>query len=67
MAATKRIGISLRMQPEEKAAFDKSAHLAGINLSAWIISRLREDATEELAKHGEIPAFLKSSKKTRLQ
>lgn len=40
--------MQLRLQPEEKQAFQEAAELAGIPLSAWVRERLRRAALREL-------------------
>ena len=40
--------LQLRVQPEEKSAFQDAANLAGIALSAWVRERLRMAARIEL-------------------
>lgn len=52
-----RIGI--RVEPDEKEAFEQAADLAGVPVSAWIRERLRRVARRELEDaNREIP-FLK--------
>jgi hypothetical protein len=50
--------ILLTMLESEKAAFEQAAVLSGLKKAAWIRTRLREAATQELAKHGLTPQFL---------
>ena len=50
--------IQIRAQPQEKAAFQEAADLAGIPLSAWIRERLRWAATRELEQADRPIAFL---------
>lgn len=40
--------IQIRLQPEEKQAFEEAAKLSGIALSAWVRERLRSAAIREL-------------------
>lgn len=52
--------IKLRLEPEEKEAFQQAAEIAGIALSAWIRERLRRSARVELQDVGrKIPFFRK--------
>jgi hypothetical protein len=44
--------IQIRLDTEEKQAFQEAAHLAGIALSAWIRERLRLVAIRELEGAG---------------
>ena len=50
--------IQLRLQPEEKQAFQQAANLAGIALSAWIRERLRLVAIRELEGAGYSIPFI---------
>jgi uncharacterized protein (DUF1778 family) len=50
--------IKLRLDPEEKQAFQEAADLAGVSLSAWIRERLRKSARIELEDAGQQIAFL---------
>jgi uncharacterized protein (DUF1778 family) len=52
--------LQLRLQPNEKEAFEKAAQLAGIALSAWVRERLRRSAIRELGEAGQQIAFLQS-------
>jgi hypothetical protein len=46
----------VRVQPEEKVAFQEAAELAGIPLSAWVRERLRRAARLELIEaHRSVP------------
>jgi uncharacterized protein (DUF1778 family) len=57
---SKSENIKLRVQPEEKEAFQEAAEIAGIDLSTWIRERLRRSARVELQEAGrEIPFFRK--------
>jgi hypothetical protein len=48
----------LRLQPQEKQAFEEAAELAGVALSAWVRERLRKAAARELEAAGrEIPFY----------
>ena len=51
--------IQIRLEPEEKLAFQEAADLAGIALSAWIRERLRKEARRELEDAGRQIPFLK--------
>jgi uncharacterized protein (DUF1778 family) len=40
--------VKIRVEPEEKRAFEEAASLAGISLSSWMRERLRRAAVREL-------------------
>ena len=50
--------VQIRMEPEEKQAFQEAADLAGLALSAWIRERLRKSARIELEDAGQQIPFL---------
>jgi uncharacterized protein (DUF1778 family) len=50
--------IKIRLDPEEKRAFQEAADLAGISLSAWMRERLRKSARTELEDAGQQIPFL---------
>jgi uncharacterized protein (DUF1778 family) len=50
--------MQLRLQSDEKRAFQEAADLAGIPLSAWVRERLRWAATRELEQASRPVAFL---------
>jgi hypothetical protein len=50
--------ILLTMLESEKAAFEQAAELGGLKTSAWMRTRLRDAASQELAKYGLTPQFL---------
>lgn len=50
--------LKLRLQPEEKQAFQEAADIAGIALSAWVRERLRKTARRELEEAGRKVAFM---------
>jgi uncharacterized protein (DUF1778 family) len=50
--------IQIRLQPAEKEAFEKSAELSGIALSAWVRERLRKAAVRELEDASKPIPFL---------
>jgi hypothetical protein len=50
--------MKVRLQPEEKEAFEQAAGLAGVPLSAWVRERLRRAARRELDEGGQPIAFL---------
>ena len=56
---TKSEFIKIRLEPEEKEAFQDAADLAGIALSVWIRERLRKVARKELEEEGHQIAFLR--------
>ncbi len=51
--------MKLRLQPEEKQAFEQAAELAGVPLSAWVRERLRRAARRELDEAGKPVPFLR--------
>ena len=50
--------LQIRLLPEEKAAFQQAADLAGIPLSAWVRERLRRAARIELIDANRAVPFL---------
>ncbi len=50
--------MKIRVQAEEKQAFEDAAKLAGISLSAWVRERLRSAARRELEDAEHPIAFL---------
>jgi hypothetical protein len=50
--------IQIRLQPEEKEAFEKASELSGIALSAWVRERLRSAAIRELEGAGMAIPFV---------
>jgi hypothetical protein len=54
----KRDAMSLRMRREEKLAFKKAAKMAGLTLSAWMITRLRAASASEIKSAGEPDPFI---------
>jgi len=56
--AVKSRPVQFRFTPREKAAFKRAADVAGMTMSEWVRQRLRNAATHELEKHGEVAAFL---------
>lgn len=42
----------LRVMPDEKAAFEEAANLAGLSMSAWVRERLRGACIRELEGAG---------------
>jgi hypothetical protein len=57
--------ILLTMLESEKAAFEQAATLDGLKTSAWMRTRLRNAATQELTKYGLKPQFLPKTPKRR--
>ena len=51
--------LKLRLEPEEKEAFQEAAEIAGLPLSAWIRERLRRSARVELQDAGRKIAFFR--------
>jgi uncharacterized protein (DUF1778 family) len=54
----KTVQINLRLPEDEKAAIERAAYWARLNVNDYLRSRLRDLTAEELAKFGERPAFL---------
>ena len=57
--------IKIRLDPEEKEAFQEAAELAGVSLSAWIRERLRKSARIELEDAGQQIPFLMHRRASR--
>ena len=56
-----RVGrIGIRVEPEEKEAFELAAQIAGIPVSSWMRERLRRAARRELEEANKAIPFLKS-------
>jgi uncharacterized protein (DUF1778 family) len=55
----KSVSIKLRLEPEEKEAFQEAAEISGLALSAWIRERLRLAARNELEDAGKKIPFIK--------
>ena len=53
------IPLLIRLTEEEKSAFDASAEISGITLSAWVRQQLRLAAIQELGRVGRKAKFLK--------
>lgn len=51
--------MKLRLQPEEKAAFEEAANLAGISTSAWVRERLRTACIREFEGAGLKVPFIR--------
>jgi uncharacterized protein (DUF1778 family) len=51
--------IRIRLEPEEKRAFQEAAGVAGLALSAWIRERLRREARIELERAGKKIPFIR--------
>lgn len=49
----------VRLQTDEKQAFNEAADAAGMQLSPWVRDRLRSAAKKELEAIGKQPAFVK--------
>jgi uncharacterized protein (DUF1778 family) len=54
--------IQIRVSPNEKAAFNEAAKVAGVSLSSWIRSCLRKAAIRDLEEIGKQAAFLKDER-----
>ncbi len=57
-ARVSRLGI--RLEPEEKDAFEQASRMAGISVAAWVRERLRRAARQELESANRAVPFLKS-------
>ncbi len=55
--------MQLRLNPDEKKAFQEAADLAGIPLSAWVRERLRRTARIELVDAGLQVPFIQAKSK----
>lgn len=55
----REIQLNVRVDEEENAAFEESAELSGMSISAWVRQQLRLAAMQELARFGRRAAFLK--------
>jgi uncharacterized protein (DUF1778 family) len=51
--------LGLRLEPEEKLAFEQAAEIAGVPVSAWVRERLRRAARRELEEANRSIPFLK--------
>jgi len=49
--------LRLRLEPDEKQAFDEAARYSGLALSAWVRERLRRSARIELTEAGREVRF----------
>ncbi len=54
----KSANLLIRLEPEEKQAFQKAAEIAGIPLSSWMRERLRRAAIRELESAGRPIPFI---------
>jgi len=54
--------LKLRLQSEEKRAFQEAAEISGLALSAWVRERLRKAARAELEKAKRKVAFLSAGR-----
>jgi uncharacterized protein (DUF1778 family) len=50
--------LQLRLQPNEKEAFEKAAQLSGLGVSGWVRERLRLAAIRELESAGVPVPFI---------
>lgn len=55
----KTSAMQIRVQSDEKRAFEAAAELAGIGLSAWVRERLRSAAIRELEGAGKRVPFIR--------
>lgn len=55
--------IELRVQPDEKVAFEEAAELAGLPLSGWVRERLRRAAVKELEDASRPVPFIRFGRK----
>jgi len=55
--ANKSESVKIRLDPDEKNVFQKTAALAGLSFSAWVRERLRRAARLELEEAGGKPPF----------
>ncbi len=61
----KSIPLTIRLSAEEKAAFDRAAAIAGIQLASWVRERLRIASLRELDVVGELAPFLNAPVKEK--
>ncbi len=59
ISSMKSTTIQIRLNPEEKLAFEEASNLAGIGLSGWVRERLRTAAIRELEGVGRPVPFVK--------
>ena len=52
--------LRLRLDADEKEAFERAAEIAGLTVSSWVRARLRRAARIELEEVGEQVPFAKS-------
>ncbi len=62
MVSRKKDFLKLRVQDEEKRAFQAAATLAGLSLSAWARERLRRAARVDLESAGQQIPFIRAQK-----
>ena len=55
----KTMTLQIRLESDEKEAFEEAARLSGLALSAWVRERLRWAAIRELEGVGEPIPFVK--------
>ena len=55
----KTMTLQIRLEADEKEAFEEAARLSGLALSAWVRERLRWAAIRELEGVGEPIPFVK--------
>jgi len=53
------VQLLIRLDQDEKRAFEDSAEVSGVSLSAWVRQQLRFAAIQELSKVGRRATFLK--------
>ena len=61
----KTTALQIRVNPEEKRAFDEAAALAGISFSAWARMNLRRAAVREFEDAGKRLSFTPQTEKVR--
>lgn len=54
--------LQVRIDDLEKASFDQAASFAGLDVSAWVRTRLRELAKTELEANGKKVPFITGKK-----
>jgi hypothetical protein len=52
--------LQVRLQPSEQEGFAAAANLSGLDVSAWVRTRLRTIARKELSDHGQSVPFLEN-------
>ena len=57
--------IRIRVDSDEKLAFQRAAKIEGISVSSWMRARLRQAARIELTDDGQLVPFLRTKAEER--